>query len=78
MIKTKNISIQWPQCGHTDFEQPENVQDDDFVKCVFCGHQIMLCDLKEAGIEQAKQVIIPEAKKEIEAMIKKAFKGKFK
>ncbi|KRW68813.1 hypothetical protein [Stutzerimonas kunmingensis] len=77
MIETKNISIQCPQCGHTDFEQPENVQDDDFVKCVFCGHQIMLCDLKEVGIEQAKQVIVPEAKKEIEAMLKKALKGRF-
>jgi len=38
----------------------------------------MLCDLKEAGIEQARQVIIPEAKKEIQAMLKKAFKGRFK
>lgn len=76
MIKTKNIPIQCPQCGHTDFEQPDNVQDHDFVKCVFCGYQIMLCDPKEAGIEQAKQVILPEAKKEIEAMLKKAFKGK--
>ena len=78
MIKTKNIAIKCPQCGHTDFEQPDIVQDDDFVKCVFCGHQIMLCDLKEVGIEQAKQVIIPEAKKEIEAMLKKAFKGRLK
>ena len=24
MIKTKNIAIQCPQCGHTDFEQPDN------------------------------------------------------
>jgi hypothetical protein len=44
----------------------------------FCGHQIILCDLKEAGVQQAKEVIIPEAKKEIEAMLKKIFKGKFK
>lgn len=78
MVKTKSIAIQCPQCGNTDFEQPDNVQDDDFVKCVFCGNQIMLCDLKEAGIEQAKQAIIPEAKKEIETMLKKALKGKFK
>lgn len=31
----------------------------------------MLCDLKEVGVQQAKEVIIPEAKKEIEAMLKK-------
>ncbi|MBP0938980.1 hypothetical protein V2K16_01955 [Pseudomonas alliivorans] len=78
MIKTKLLAIQCPQCGHTDFEQPEDVQDDDFVKCVFCGHQIMLCDLKEASVSQAKEIIMPEAKKEIEKMLKKALKGKFK
>jgi len=78
MIKTKNIAIQCPQCGHTDFEKTNNVQDDDFVKCVFCGHKIMLCDLKEVGIDQATEVIIPEAKEEAEAMLKKALTGKFK
>lgn len=78
MIKTTHVTIQCPQCGHTDFEQPENVQDDDFVKCVFCGHQIMLCDLKEAGIEQAKEIVIPEAKKEIEEMLKNTFKSMLK
>lgn len=78
MIKTKNIAIQCPQCSHSDFKRPDNVQDDDFVKCVFCGYQIMLCDLKEVGVEQAKTAFIAEAKKEIEEMLKKAFKGKFK
>lgn len=78
MSKTRLLAIQCPQCGHTDFEQPEDVQDGDFVKCVFCGHKIMLCDLKEAAVSQAKEVIMPEAKKEIEKMLKKALKGKFK
>jgi hypothetical protein len=35
----------------------------------------MLSDLKEAGIDQAREIVIPEAKKEIEKMLKKAFKG---
>lgn len=78
MVTTKNIDIQCPQCGRADFEQPDSVQDDDFVKCVFCGHQIMLCDLKEVGVQQAKEVVIPEVKKEIEEILKKMFKGKFK
>lgn len=78
MIKTSSISIQCPQCGHTEFQQPENVQDTDFVKCNFCGHEIMLSDLREVGIEQAKEIVIPEAKKAIEEILKKAFKGKFK
>ena len=54
------------------------MQDDDFVKCDGCGFQIMLADLKEVGVEQAKEIVIPEAKKEIEKMLKKAFKGRLK
>jgi hypothetical protein len=38
----------------------------------------MLADLKEVGVEQAKEIVIPEAKKEIEKMLKKAFKGRLK
>ncbi|MDI5835643.1 ECs_2282 family putative zinc-binding protein [Shewanella xiamenensis] len=74
MNNTMHVSIQCPACGHADFEQPDNVQDDDFVKCNGCGFQIMLADLKEAGVEQAKA----EAKREIERMLKKAFKGRLK
>lgn len=75
MIKTEHFQIQCPQCGNTEFEQPENVQDDDFVKCNQCLFEIMLSDLKEVGIEQAREAIIPEAKKEIERMLKNALKG---
>jgi hypothetical protein len=75
VLKTDHIQIQCPECGHTEFEQPDNVQDDDFVKCNQCKFEVMLCDLKEVGIEQAKEVVIPEAKKEIEKMLKKALKG---
>ena len=75
VLKTDHIQIQCPECGHTEFEQPENVQDDDFVKCNQCKFEVMLCDLKEVGIEQAMEVAIPEAKKEIEKMLKKALKG---
>lgn len=75
MLKTTHINLQCPQCGQTNFEYPDNVQDDDFVKCVFCGHQIMLGDLKEVGIEQAKAVVLPEIKAEVIAMLKKSLKG---
>lgn len=75
MIKTDRVQIQCPECGHTEFEQPENVQDDDFVKCDQCGFEIMLSDLQEAGVEQAKEAVIPEVRKEIEDMFKKVLKG---
>lgn len=74
MIPTKHITIQCPQCGHTEFEQPHDVQDDDMVKCDFCGLEIKLCDLKDAGLEQAKQIVIPEAKKALEDIIREGLK----
>jgi len=48
------------------------------VKCDFCGLEIKLCDLKDAGLEQAKQIVIPEAKKALEDIIRKKFKGMWK
>ena len=78
MLKTTHMSIQCPECGHTEFEQPDDVQDDSLVKCNQCDFVIMLCDLKEAGIEQARQIVIPEIKEAVSKMIKDAFKGKFK
>ncbi|MBE3654966.1 hypothetical protein EA004_19580 [Vibrio anguillarum] len=78
MLKTDHISIKCPECGHTEFEQSEDVKDDDFVKCANCHFEIMFGDLKEIGIEQAKEVVIPEIKAELDKMLKKTFKGRFK
>ncbi len=78
MLKIDHISTQCPECGNTEFEQPEDVKDNDFVRCHQCGFEIMLVDLREVGIEQARKVVIPEAKKEIEKMLKKALKGHIK
>lgn len=75
MLKTDRIEIQCPQCGHNEFEHPESLQDNDFVKCNNCHFEIMLADLKEVGIEQAKDVIIPEVKLEAEKMFRNLFKG---
>lgn len=75
MLKTDRIEIQCPQCGHNEFEHPENLQDNDFVKCNNCHFEIMLADLKEVGIEQAKDVIIPKVKLEAEKMFRNLFKG---
>jgi len=74
MIKTDHIQIQCPECGHTEFEQPDNVQDDDFVKCNQCKFEIMLCDLREAGSEQVREIVIPAATKKFEKMLKKVSK----
>lgn len=78
MIKEKSVATKCPQCGHVKFELPENAQDTDFVKCVLCGHQIMLCDLREVGIAQARKEVIAEAKKISREMIKKVFGKKIR
>lgn len=78
MIKTKQIKIQCPQCGNDEFSHPDDLQDDDLVTCTFCGFECPLTDLKEIGYEQAKEIVIPEAKKAIEDMMKKIFKGRLK
>ncbi|WP_103894670.1 hypothetical protein [Pseudomonas sp. NFACC36] len=78
MIKTRQIPIQCPQCGNEEFSFPDDVQDDDMVACTFCGAEIILADLKEVGLEQAKAVAIPEAKKAMQDILKKTFKGRFK
>lgn len=75
MIKTKQFVIQCPQCGNEEFHVPENAHDEDIVKCGFCNFEVALFELRAIGIEQAKRVVIPEAKKAIEDMMKKAFKG---
>lgn len=74
MLKTTHVNVQCPQCGHTDFQWPENVQDEDFVKCNFCGYEILLADLKQVGIEQVKAAVLPEVKAEVIAMLKKSLK----
>lgn len=78
MIKTKSVAIQCPQCGGTDFEIPDDIQDDDMVTCHFCGLEWPIHELRGAGLEQAKEIAIPEAKKAAEEILRKAFKGKWK
>lgn len=75
MIKTKKIVVQCPQCGSEEFKIPDNVQGDDLVVCGFCNFEIPFHELRAIGVEQAKAIVIPEAKKAIEDMLKKAFKG---
>lgn len=75
MIKTKQFVIQCPQCGSEEFHIPHDAQDEDIVKCGFCNFEIALFDLREVGLEQARKVVLPEAKKALDDMLKNAFKG---
>lgn len=75
MIKTEQVEVQCPQCGYHEFENLDNMNDADFIKCNNCHFEIMLSDLKEVGIEQAKEIVIPEIKAEVDRVFKNLFKN---
>ncbi|MBH3442328.1 hypothetical protein I5L59_01880 [Pseudomonas moraviensis] len=71
-------TIQCPQCGGTQFEQPQVLSDDEWVTCVTCAQSFPVDDIRQEGLDQARNVVIPEIKTEVEKMLKGLFKGKFK
>ncbi|MDX9669565.1 MULTISPECIES: hypothetical protein [unclassified Pseudomonas] len=71
-------TIQCPQCGGTQFEQPQVLTDGDWVTCVTCTQSFPLDDIGQVGLDQAMEVVIPEIKAEVEKMLEGMFKGKFK
>lgn len=71
-------TIQCPQCGGTQFEQPQVVNHGDWVTCVTCAQSFPLDDIRQAGLDQALDVAIPEIKAEVEKALKNLFKGQFK
>lgn len=71
-------TIQCPQCGGTQFEQPQVVSDGDWVTCVTCAQFFPVHDIRQVGLDQAMEVVIPEIKDEVEKMLKGLFKGKLK
>lgn len=71
-------TIQCPQCGGTQFEQPQVVSEGDWVTCATCAQSFPLDDIRQVGLDQARNVVIPEIKAEVEKMLKGLFKGKLK
>ncbi|SEC45881.1 hypothetical protein SAMN04490187_4449 [Pseudomonas jessenii] len=71
-------TIQCPQCGGTQFEQPQILSDGDWVTCVTCAQSFPVDDIRQVGLDQAMGVVIPEIKAEVEKMLKGLFKGKLK
>lgn len=66
----ERFQVPCPKCGGTDFEIPENMEDSSFVKCVKCGFEAVLEDLREHGTELAKNYAIDEIKKQMKKMFK--------
>jgi ribosomal protein L37AE/L43A len=77
----KNIQLQCITCGDTEFEFNE---DKSWVKCNRCGKEYLggyneLVDLNQGIInqelEETKEELLKDAKKDIIDTIKNAFKG---
>ena len=71
-------TIQCPQCGGTQFEQPQVLTDGDWITCVTCTQSFPLDDIRQVGLDQTMEVVIPEINAEVEKMLEGLFKGKFK
>jgi ribosomal protein S27E len=76
-----DLEIRCITCGDTKFEFKE---DYSWIKCVRCGKEYLggkdeLIELNQENIDNAidenKEEILKEAKKEISEMLKKSFKG---
>lgn len=70
MLTSDHIAIQCPQCGHTEFEELPNNEGNDYVICCNCKSEISNSDLEDEGMEQAKRVIVSQAKESVVKLFK--------
>jgi DNA-directed RNA polymerase subunit RPC12/RpoP len=70
----ENFSIPCPECGGTDFEVPEPLEDDSFIKCAQCGFEVLLADIKEHGLEKAREHVTDQIQKQLKKEFGKLFK----
>lgn len=70
----ETYSVPCPECGETEFSQPEPLDDDTFVTCNKCGFSAPLIDIKEHGVAKAKDHLERQAKAAIETELKRLFK----
>ncbi len=68
------FSIPCPECGGTDFHLPDQLEDDSFVKCGQCGFEVMVCDLEEHGLYEAKEHVTKHVKQQLQKEIRRLFK----
>ncbi len=68
------FNIPCPECGGTQFELPEPLEDDSFVKCATCGFETVLADFREHGVEKAKEQATEQVKQQLTKELRKYFK----
>ncbi|QDT10525.1 ECs_2282 family putative zinc-binding protein [Planctomycetes bacterium K23_9] len=68
------FSIPCPECGGTEIELPDPLDDDSFVKCGQCGFEVVLADIKEHGLHKAKEHVTKQVKQQLTKELRKHFK----
>lgn len=75
----QKIVLLCPVCGNSEMEHSE---DSDIIKCISCGKESTKDELIqdngtsiELQVDEIKKEIVKDVKKEIDDMLKKAFKG---
>jgi transcription initiation factor IIE alpha subunit len=78
----RQVSLQCPTCGKTDFQFDEAAGPSGIITCASCGRQLRRDELESYNselIEAAKREVISEAKQELEQMVHRtlcdAFRG---
>ena len=69
-----NYSVPCPDCGGTDFQFPDDADDDSFVTCDQCSLEITVADLREHGLDHAKEHAVEQIRAELKKKLGKFFK----
>jgi uncharacterized Zn finger protein (UPF0148 family) len=77
----RQVSLQCPTCGKTDFQFDKAAGPSGIVTCASCGRQVRRDELESNNselIEAAKKEVVSEAKKELEQMMHRTLRDAFR
>jgi len=78
----KSITLLCPTCGNSQLETQDDDQEKEIIRCPLCDRTMTKeelirenSEIIDANVEEMKEEIFKDAKKEINNMLKNAFKG---
>lgn len=69
-----DFQIPCPKCGGHEYRIPENADEDSLIECDKCGFTASLQDLREHGLQLAKDHVLGEVQKQIKKSLGRHFK----
>ena len=76
MFEKDSIAIACPECGHTEFEDLGNEQEEDkLLMCCNCKLEILSSDLEYEGMQQVQKGIVMETKEGVVKLFKNLING---